>query len=107
MRRTSYGLPAAFLLLGSLGAQAAEPRTVPEATAFAETSRTADVQRFVDACVGLSHGDRLTVRVAGKTERVRPTNVPGSWPTADDALDHRISLPAYARNGVGATQFAT
>ncbi|MCB9877315.1 MAG: hypothetical protein H6835_06905 [Planctomycetes bacterium] len=71
MRRTSKRIPAAFLLLGGLAAQTIEPRTVPEATAYAETSRAADVQRFVDACVGLSHGDRLTVRVAGKSEQGR------------------------------------
>ncbi|HEX5052016.1 MAG TPA: M14 family metallopeptidase [Planctomycetota bacterium] len=51
-----------------LSAQVApEPRTVPEATGYAETSRAADVARFCEALHGLPHGDRLTTRVAGRT----------------------------------------
>ena len=47
------------------------PETIPESSNYTETSRVADVQRFVDACVGLSHGERLTVRVAGKSHEGR------------------------------------
>ncbi|MFY9345333.1 MAG: M14 family metallopeptidase [Planctomycetota bacterium] len=57
---------------GVLGAQAEPPRTVPEATAHAETSRLADVERFVAACRGLPHGDQLTTRIAGKSHEGRP-----------------------------------
>jgi hypothetical protein len=61
---------ACTVLLPRLGAQD-EPRTTPERTQHAETSRAADVAAFVDACVKLSHGDRLTVRIAGKSHQGR------------------------------------
>lgn len=60
------------LLAGALVAQAEPPKTVPEATDFTATSRAADVERFVDACGKLPHGDRLAVRTAGKTHEDRP-----------------------------------
>ncbi len=58
-------------LAAAAAAQAEPPKTVPEATNFTATSRAADVERFLNACVRLSHGDRLTVRVAGKTHEGR------------------------------------
>jgi hypothetical protein len=48
------------------------PATKPEATGYAETSSLADVQRFLDACVRLPHGDRLAIEVAGKSYEGRP-----------------------------------
>ena len=51
--------------------QAEPPRTVAEASNYARTSRVADVERFVDACVQLPHGDRLSVHVAGKSPQGR------------------------------------
>lgn len=48
------------------------PQTRAEATNHAETSRLADVQRFVDQLVALPHGDRLAVEVAGKSHEGRP-----------------------------------
>ncbi|MFT7537054.1 MAG: hypothetical protein ACI85K_003010 [Hyphomicrobiaceae bacterium] len=47
------------------------PQTIPESSNYTETSRVADVQRFVDTCVGLSHGNRLAVSVAGKSHEGR------------------------------------
>ena len=47
------------------------PQTAAEASNYEATSRVADVVRFVDACVGLSHGNRLTVSVAGKSHECR------------------------------------
>ncbi len=64
-------IPSLFAL--SLAAQQAPaPQTRPEATDFTETSRLADVQRFVDELVKLPHGDRLSVSVAGKSHEGRP-----------------------------------
>ncbi|MFT4512354.1 MAG: murein tripeptide amidase MpaA, partial [Planctomycetota bacterium] len=61
------------------------PQTIPESSKYIETSRVADVQRFVDACVGLSHGSRLTVTVAGKSHEGRAmTLVKVSLPEASD-----------------------
>jgi len=61
-----------FLACAGLAAQNAEPpRTIAESSEYAETSRAADVERFVDACVQLPHGDRLSVKVAGKTHEGR------------------------------------
>jgi hypothetical protein len=59
-------------LLSILHAQAPElPHTRPERTRHAETSSAEDVATFLDACVRLSHGDRLTIRVAGKSHEGR------------------------------------
>ena len=59
------------LLLGALLVQtpgpAASPRTVPEATDHTETSRLADVERFCRAATKLPHGDRITLRTAGRS----------------------------------------
>jgi Zinc carboxypeptidase len=68
MRRLAAGL-AGSVLTALLPAQT--PATTPERTQHAETSRAADVQTFVDACVRLSHGDRLAVRIAGKSHEGR------------------------------------
>lgn len=61
----------ASAICGSLAAQDSLPQTVPESSNYAETSRVADVERFIDACIGLSHGKRLTVRIAGKSHEGR------------------------------------
>jgi hypothetical protein len=47
------------------------PRTVPEQTGHAATSTAAQVEAFLNACVRLPHGDRLTVSVAGKSHEGR------------------------------------
>jgi hypothetical protein len=52
-------------------AAAPPPQTVAESSKYEATSRIADVERFVDKCVGLSHGDRLTVSIAGKSTEGR------------------------------------
>jgi len=62
---------AALLLLAAVLPAQDPPKTVPEASDFTATSRAADVERFVDACVKLPHGARLTVRTAGKTHEGR------------------------------------
>ena len=69
-------LGAALALPAGASAQAEPvpppgPRTTPERTDYRETSSAADVQAFVDACVKLSHGDRLAVRIAGKSHEGR------------------------------------
>jgi len=74
MHVSSLAVPL-LALLALPAQQAPEPRTVPEATDHAATSRLADVERFVDACTKLSHGDRLAVRVAGKTNEGRALTV--------------------------------
>jgi hypothetical protein len=61
------------------------PQTTAESSKHTETSRVADVQKFVDACADLSHGNRLTVRVAGKSHEGRAmTLVKVSLPEASD-----------------------
>jgi hypothetical protein len=61
-----------FVLCSLLAAQTAqEPKTVPEATAYGATSRAADVESVCEAVLKLPHGNRLTVRVAGKTTQDR------------------------------------
>ncbi|MFN3241340.1 MAG: M14 family metallopeptidase [Planctomycetota bacterium] len=56
----------------TLTAQRAEPpQTVAESSSYEQTSRAADVERFLDACVRLPHGDRVSVQVAGKTHEGR------------------------------------
>ena len=47
------------------------PETIPESSKYSETSRVADVKRFVNECVGLPHGDCLTISVAGKSTEGR------------------------------------
>lgn len=61
-----------LLLCSLIAAQAPEqPKTVPEATGHTETSRAADVERFCEAVLKLPHGNRLTMRVAGRTKQDR------------------------------------
>ncbi|MEO6595517.1 MAG: M14 family metallopeptidase [Planctomycetota bacterium] len=91
----SLAFPLAVPLSGVILAVAAplwaqtaiEPRTVPEATDYASTSREADVARFCDALRGLPHADRITTRVVGKTHAGR-----------DQLLAH-IALPDPAPAG--------
>jgi hypothetical protein len=65
------------------------PQTTAESSNYTETSRVADMQRFVDACADLSHGNRLTVRVAGKSHEGRAmTLVKVSLPGA--AVEQRL-----------------
>ena len=73
MRRVATVLvPILFAVTAHALAQAGEaPRTVPERTDYAETSRARDVEAFLDACLGLPHGDRLEVRVAGRSHEGR------------------------------------
>ncbi len=47
------------------------PTTRAEASDYTATSSGEDLQRFVDACVRLPHGGRLSVEVAGKTHEGR------------------------------------
>ena len=65
-------LTVSLFALALPGQRATAPQTRPEATDFAQTSRLADVQRFVDELVKLPHGDRLSVSVAGKSHEGRP-----------------------------------
>ncbi len=67
MTTTPRALLATALTTAALAAQVDAPQTVPERSRYTETSRAADVERFVDACLALPHGDRLTVEIAGKT----------------------------------------
>lgn len=50
----------------------AAPRTTPERTDHAETSRFADVERFLAGCRQLPHGDRLVLADAGSSHEGRP-----------------------------------
>jgi len=59
------------LLTAPLHAQQDAPRTVAEASGYAETSRAADVARFVEACTQLPHGDRLTPGSMGRSHEDR------------------------------------
>ena len=61
MTTTPRALLATALTTAALAAQVDAPQTVPERSRYTETSRAADVERFVDACLALPHGDRLTV----------------------------------------------
>ena len=71
----------------TLSAQEASlPETIAESSNYAETSRVADVSRFIKECVGLPHGDRLTISVAGKsTEGRRMLMVKVARPQPTDA----------------------
>jgi hypothetical protein len=65
------------------------PRTVPEATAYAQTSRQADVLAFLAQLTALPHGERLTVTSMGKSHEGRDLTLvraalPGRVPAADD-----------------------
>ena len=72
----------ATLALGTLCAQqSTPPQTTAESSDYTETSRAADVARFVEACGELAHGDRLTVGSIGRTHEDR------------DLLMVRVSLP--------------
>ncbi|MBM3974635.1 MAG: hypothetical protein FJ301_11100 [Planctomycetes bacterium] len=53
-------------------ATAAPPRTTPERADFTETSRLADVEAFLAACLPLSHGNRLKLASAGSSNEGRP-----------------------------------
>ncbi len=55
----------------ALTAPAQAPKTVPEQTGHSATSTAAQVEQFLNACVKLPHGDRLTVQVAGKSHEGR------------------------------------
>lgn len=80
LRRFHLLVPWFGGLAANLAAQtaAAEPtpaptmlQTVPEATAFQHTSRFADVVQFLDGLKALPHGDRISVRAAGKSHEGR------------------------------------
>lgn len=76
---------AASLLTTALAAPQAppaEPRTVPERTSFAATSRATDVDAFCAAVAKLPHGDRIVLSSAGRTHGGR------------DQLLAKVSLPA-------------
>ncbi len=61
-------LLAPLLLVAHTLAQApSTPRTVPETTGYAATSRAADVAAFCTALASLPHGDRIALQVAGRT----------------------------------------
>ena len=67
------------------------PRTVAETTNYAETSRAADVARFVAACRRLPRGDRLTVGAMGRTHEDREILlVRAALPNADPATQLRV-----------------
>lgn len=71
--RCSAPLAILALLATAVVAQTSPPpQTRAEASGYLETSRLADVQRFVDALVALPHGNRLAVEVAGKSHEGRP-----------------------------------
>ncbi|MGC6488436.1 MAG: M14 family zinc carboxypeptidase, partial [Planctomycetota bacterium] len=76
------------LLAAGLDAQQGEPpRTVAESSDYAQTSRAADVARFVQACRQLPHGDRLVAGAMGRTHEDREmllvrTALPGANPLA-------------------------
>jgi hypothetical protein len=72
MKRSTAAVPLLVSLLAALLAAQDAPRTVPEATGFAATSRAADVERFLAECTKLAHGDLLQVSVAGTTSKGRP-----------------------------------
>lgn len=64
-------LVATSAFFGLMAQENKAPQTVPERTAYNETSRAKDVALFVDKCVTLSHGNRLSVVVAGKSPKGR------------------------------------
>ena len=78
----------AMLALGTVCAQqATPPKTTAESSAYTETSRAADVARFVEACRQLPHGDRLVAGSMGRTHEDREmllvrTALPGTNPLA-------------------------
>ncbi|MFK7742270.1 MAG: M14 family metallopeptidase [Planctomycetota bacterium] len=90
---TSLAL-AAFTTLAALPIQAQQspskpqnpgkPRSIPEASGHQRTSTAADVERFINACIAMPQGNRLRVRIAGKSEQGRAM------------LLVRASLPAAA-----------
>jgi hypothetical protein len=62
---------AMLVVAAAAAAQSGPPRTVAEASEWTATSRAADVAAFVEACRGLAHGARLSVRSAGTSEQGR------------------------------------
>ena len=63
---------ATVIVIPAAAQESSAPQTRPEASEYRETSSLADVQKFLDRCVGLPHGDRLDVTVAGKSHEGRP-----------------------------------
>ena len=64
------------------------PQTTPEATAFHQTSRLADVEHFLDQLHALPHGDRLAGRSFGKSGEGR------------DLLVVRAALPGVPKDAL-------
>jgi hypothetical protein len=52
--------------------QPVPPHTVPERTGYARTSRLAEVEAFCAALSTLPHGERVTLREAGRSHEGRP-----------------------------------
>lgn len=59
------------LQMALLAQESKAPQTVAEKSQYNQTSRAAEVATFIDKCVGLSHGNRLMVEVAGKSHEGR------------------------------------
>ena len=79
------------LLASLLHAQQDAPRTTAESSGYAETSRAADVARFVEACTQLPHGDRLTSGSMGRShEDRRMLCVRAALPGADPYEQLRV-----------------
>jgi hypothetical protein len=66
---------ALFFAAASVLGQTPPPRTVPEVSGFAHTSRVEDVVKFVASLRQLPHGDRLTVGSAGVSHEGRDMQV--------------------------------
>ncbi len=76
MRRQSAAVALlalfAVFAVGTPAQVAPAPRTMPERTGHAETSRIAEVEDFLQACTKLPHGDRIRIEAAGYSHQGRP-----------------------------------
>jgi len=86
-------LSSALLAAGLAAQTVTPPRTVAEASEYQQTSRAADVTRFIKACERLPHADRLTVDSMGSSTKGRDLLlVRAALPDADTNTQLRVVI---------------
>ncbi|MEC7583498.1 MAG: M14 family metallopeptidase [Planctomycetota bacterium] len=91
--------PLAVSLALSVGAQDL-PRTIPESSDYARTSKAADVAEFLEKLPELPHGKRIQTRVAGKSHEDRDLLlVRAALPDIDEEAAIRLLVIANIHAG--------
>ena len=68
---TSHSALLLSALITATGSAQQTPRTVAEASGYQQTSRAADVARFIEQCEQLPHGGRLAAGSMGSSHEGR------------------------------------